>query len=318
MATDKPLAREAGTTLIAANGLSGAVLRTPEELANIVSLFASSDGWVDQVRLRAEQRWYERLYHGPDYDIWVISWLPGQSTGFHDHGASSGALVVAAGILEEHRPGERTRVIHPGKPCAFGPDYAHDVRNVSLAPAISIHAYSPPLSEMNEYELDGSRLLPRERASAEAETLDQEWSVQRWKPVDRTGALSIEQVLSAARARLRRLSPDEAYEAVAKTEAILVDIRPESQRAIEGSIAGALVVERNVLEWRLDPASSTRLPVATDHDLHAIVFCSEGYTSSLAAAALQDLGLWRATDIVGGFHAWRATGLPIVPPSKAS
>jgi rhodanese-related sulfurtransferase len=318
MATDKPLARETGTTLIAPNGLSAAVLRTPEELANIVSLFAPSDGWVDKVRLRAEQRWYERLYHGPDYDIWVISWLPGQSTGFHDHGASSGAFVVATGILEEHRPGERTCVMHPGKPRAFGPDYAHDVRNVSLAPAISIHAYSPPLSEMNEYELDGSRLLPRERASAEAERLDQEWGVQRWKPVDRTGALSIEQVLSAARARLRRLSPDEAYEAVAKTEAILVDIRPESQRAIEGSIAGALVVERNVLEWRFDPASSTRLPVATDHDLQVIVFCSEGYTSSLAAAALQDLGLWRATDLVGGFHAWRATGLPILPPSKAS
>ena len=269
------------------------------------------------MRLRAERRWYERLYHGPDYDIWVISWLPGQSTGFHDHGASSGAFVVATGILEEHRPGERTRVIHPGKPRAFGPDYAHDVRNVSLAPAISIHAYSPPLSEMNEYELDGSRLVPRERASWKAETLDQEWRVQRRKPVDRTGALSIEQVLSAARARLRRLSPDEVYEAVAKTEAILVDIRPESQRAIEGSIAGALVVERNVLEWRFDPASSARLPVATDHDLQVIVFCSEGYTSSLAAAALQDLGLCRATDMVGGFHAWRATGLPIVPPSNA-
>jgi rhodanese-related sulfurtransferase len=122
-------------------------------------------------------------------------------------------------------------------------------------------------------------------------------------------------MLSVARTRLRRLSPDEAYEAVAKTEAILVDIRPEGRRAIEGSIPGALIVERNVLEWRFDPASSARLPVATDHDLQVIVFCSEGYTSSLAAAALQDLGLWRATDLVGGFHAWRATGLPIVPPS---
>jgi rhodanese-related sulfurtransferase/mannose-6-phosphate isomerase-like protein (cupin superfamily) len=318
MATDKLLAREASTTLIAVQDRSGAVLRTPEELANIVSLFASSDGWMDQVRLRAEWRWYERLYHDPDYDIWVISWLPGQSTGFHDHGASSGAFVVATGILEEHRPGEQTRVIHPGKPRAFGPGYAHDVRNLSLAPAISIHAYSPPLSEMNEYELDGSRLVPRERVSENAETLDPKWHVQRRKPVDRTGALSIEQVLSAARARLRRLSPDEAYEAMAKTEAILVDIRPESQRAVEGSIAGALVVERNVLEWRFDPASSARLPVANDHDLQVIVFCSEGYSSSLAAVALQDLGLGRATDMVGGFHAWRATGLPTVPPSKAS
>src|ERR1700733_5587209 len=318
MAVNEQLSREASTTLMEAKDLSGAVSRTPEELANIVSLFASSDRWMDKVRLRAERRWYERLCHGPDYDIWVLSWLPGQSTGFHDHGASSGAFVVATGILEEHRPGKRNHVMHPGKPRAFGPDYTHDVRNLSLAPAISIHAYSPPLSEMNEYELDGSRLVPRERASGKAEALDQEWGVQRWKPVDGTGALSIEQVLSAARARLRRLSPDEAHEALVKTEAILVDIRPESQRAIEGSIAGALVVERNVLEWRFDPASSTRLPVATDHDLPVIVLCSEGYTSSLAAAALQDLGLWRATDVVGGFHAWRAAGLPIMPPSKDS
>src|ERR1700728_3686481 len=316
LATDKRLVQEAESASVAAKSLSEAVSRTPEELANIVSLFASSDGWIDQVRLRAEHRWYERLYLGPDYDIWVISWLPGQSTRFHDHGASSGAFVVATGILEEHRPGEQTRAIHPGKPRAFGPDYAHDVRNVSLAPAISIHAYSPPLSDMNEYELDGSRLVPRDRASAKAETVDQERPVPKGKLLDRTGALSIEQVLSAARARLLRLSPDEAYGAMVKTEAILVDIRSEGQRAIEGGIAGALVVERNVLEWRFDPASSARLPGATDHDVQVIVFCSESYTSSLAAAALQDLGLWRATDIVGGFDAWRAAGLPIVPPGK--
>jgi rhodanese-related sulfurtransferase len=311
LATDKRLVQEDESASIAVKSLSGAGSKTPEELANIVSLFASSDGWIDKVRLRAEQRWYERLYYGPDYDIW-------QSTGFHDHGASSGAFVVATGILEEYRPGEQTRVIHPGKPRAFGPDYAHDVRNVSLAPAISIHAYSPPLSDMNEYELDGSRLVPRDRASGKVETVDQEWRVQKRKPLDRTGALSIEQVLSAARARLRRLSPDESYEAMVKTEATLVDIRPEGQRAIEGSIAGALVVERNVLEWRFDPASSARLPVATDHDIQVIVFCSEGYTSSLAAIALQGLGLWRATDMIGGFEAWKAMGLPIVPPSKFS
>jgi mannose-6-phosphate isomerase-like protein (cupin superfamily) len=170
LATDERLVREAHRTLIP----SVVVSRTPEELANIASLFASSDGWIDRVRLSAEGRWYERLYQGPDYDIWVISWLPGQSTGFHDHGESSGAFVVATGILEEHRPGEQPLVIHPGKSRAFGPDYAHDVRNVSLAPAISIHAYSPPLSEMNEYELDGSRLIPRERVSERAETLDEQ------------------------------------------------------------------------------------------------------------------------------------------------
>jgi rhodanese-related sulfurtransferase/mannose-6-phosphate isomerase-like protein (cupin superfamily) len=247
---------------------------------------------MDRVRLRVEGRWYERLYQGSDHDIWVISWLPGQSTGFHDHGESSGAFVVATGILEERRPGERTLVIHPGNPRAFGPDCAHDVRNVSLAPAVSIHAYSPPLSEMNEYELEGDRLVPRERASELAETPDQGWHVQRRKNANRTGTLSIEQMLSGVRARLRRLSPDDAHEAVAKAEAILVDIRHEGQRVTEGSIPGALIVERNVLEWRFDPASSARLPVATDHDLQVIVFCSESYASSLAAAALQDLGLW--------------------------
>jgi rhodanese-related sulfurtransferase/mannose-6-phosphate isomerase-like protein (cupin superfamily) len=316
LALDKQLEHGAISPSIGLESPSGVVPRTPEELANIVSLFASSDGWMDRVRLRAEGRWYERLYRGPDYDIWVISWLPGQSTGFHDHGASSGAFVVATGILEEHRVGERNRVIHPGKPCAFGPDYAHDVRNVSLAPAISIHAYSPPLEEMNEYELEGSQLVGRERASAKVETVDQEWPVQRRKPVNQSAHLSIEEVLSAARARLRRLSPDETYEAMATTEAILVDIRPEGQRAIEGGIPRALIVERNVLEWRFDPTSSARLPVATDHDIHVILFCSEGYTSSLAAAALQDLGLWRTTDIVGGFRAWRDAGLPIVLPGK--
>jgi rhodanese-related sulfurtransferase len=98
-------------------------------------------------------------------------------------------------------------------------------------------------------------------------------------------------VLAAARARLRRLSPEDVYEAVSTASAVLVDIRPAAQRALEGSIAGALVVERNALEWRFDPASSTRLPVATGYDVQVIVFCSEGYTSSLAAAALQDLGL---------------------------
>jgi rhodanese-related sulfurtransferase/mannose-6-phosphate isomerase-like protein (cupin superfamily) len=318
LATDKRIVQEADRAAAAPKSLSGAVSRTPEQLANIVFLFTSSDGWMDKVRLRADQRWYERVYHGSDYDIWVISWLPGQSTGFHDHGASSGAFVVATGILEEHRAGERTRVMHPGKPRAFGPDYTHDVRNVSLAPAISIHAYSPPLSDMNEYELDGGQLVPRERASGQGETVDQEGQVQERRPLDRTGTLSIEQVLSAARARLRRLSPDEAYEAMIKTEATLVDIRSEGQRAIEGSIGDAVVVDRNVLEWRFDPASSARLPVATDHDIQVIVFCSEGYTSSLAAIALQDLGLCRATDMIGGFQAWRAMGLPIVPPSEAS
>ena len=299
--------------VVPANGGSVVVSKSLNELVDIVSLFAASPGWLDRVRLRADHRWYERLHHGPEYDIWAISWLPGQSTGFHDHGESSGAFVVAMGQLEEHRPGEEAHVVRPGEPRAFGADYAHDVRNGSRAPAISIHAYSPPLTEMNHYELEGIDLVPREHAPVQAEKLEKDSSELSHRSPGRPDALSIEQVLSAARRRLRRLSPEEAYHAVSANDTVLVDIRPESQRANEGHIPGALIVERNVLEWRFDPTSSARLQVATDYDLQVIVFCSEGYTSSLAAAALQELGLWRATDLVGGFHAWHAAGLPTVP-----
>ncbi len=126
------------------------------------------------------------------------------------------------------------------------------------------------------------------------------------------GSRSIDELLADARSRLVRLSPAEAMEALA-SGAILVDIRPEAQRREEGEIPGALIVERNVLEWRFDPTSDARLPIAS-YELQPIIFCSESYTSSLAAAALQDLGLLRATDIDGGFVAWREAGLPVSPP----
>ncbi|NEA30042.1 rhodanese-like domain-containing protein [Actinomadura bangladeshensis] len=120
---------------------------------------------------------------------------------------------------------------------------------------------------------------------------------------------TIDEILADARGRLDRLDPGRAY-AETSDGAVLVDIRPAAQRADEGEIPGALIVERNVLEWRFDPSSGARLPEATGHDVRVIVFCSEGYTSSLAAASLHDLGLTRATDIDGGFRAWRAAGLP--------
>jgi rhodanese-related sulfurtransferase len=128
------------------------------------------------------------------------------------------------------------------------------------------------------------------------------------------GARSIDEILAAARVRLRRLEPEPAHLA-ARAGAVLVDIRPAAQRAATGTVPGALVVERNVLEWRFDPRSDARLPVAGRYDLPVIVFCQQGYTSSLAAAALQDLGLHRATDIAGGFVAWRALGLPAFGPT---
>ena len=117
---------------------------------------------------------------------------------------------------------------------------------------------------------------------------------------------SIDDILAAARARLSRVTPSEVPDG-----AVLVDIRPAAQRAAEGEIPGALIVERNVLEWRFDPRSDARLPIADRYDLPVVVFCSEGYTSSLAAAALQDLGLHLATDLTGGFQAWKRAGRPV-------
>ena len=121
------------------------------------------------------------------------------------------------------------------------------------------------------------------------------------------GARSIDEILDEARSRLTRLTPEEAY---ADGDALLIDIRPAAQRAAEGEIPGALIIERNHLEWRFDPESDARVPEATGYDVRTVIFCSEGYTSSLAAAALQDLGLARATDVIGGFKAWAAAGLP--------
>jgi rhodanese-related sulfurtransferase len=123
------------------------------------------------------------------------------------------------------------------------------------------------------------------------------------------GARSIDEILAEARGRLKRLSPGQTLREVAEG-AVLVDIRPDAQRAAEGSFPVGIVVERNVLEWRFDPASDARIPEATGYDVRVIVACQEGYTSSLAAAALQDLGLFRATDLEGGFNAWREADLP--------
>lgn len=129
-------------------------------------------------------------------------------------------------------------------------------------------------------------------------------------PSGARGHRTIEQVLADARSRLDRLDPDAARTSQ-RQGALVVDIRPYHQRVAEGELPGALVLERNTLEWRLDPTSDARVPEAS-YDTQVVVVCSEGYTSSLAAVALQDLGV-TATDLAGGLAAWRESGLPVVP-----
>jgi rhodanese-related sulfurtransferase len=121
---------------------------------------------------------------------------------------------------------------------------------------------------------------------------------------------SIDRLLEEARRDWARLEPAEAAEAM-RDGALLIDTRPAAQRERDGEISGAIVVDRNVLEWRLDPTSPHRIPEITDHDQTVIVICNEGYSSSLSAATLHRLGLPRATDVIGGFQAWLSSGLPV-------
>ncbi|MEV5282232.1 rhodanese-like domain-containing protein [Streptomyces sp. NPDC052811] len=128
----------------------------------------------------------------------------------------------------------------------------------------------------------------------------------------RTPPVGIDELLDRVRADLDRLTAAEAF-AEATGGALLVDIRYAALRDRDGLIPGALIVERNELEWRLDPQGSHRAAEATSHDLRVVVICNEGYASSLAAVSLKQLGLHRATDLIGGFQAWRGAGLPVTP-----
>lgn len=135
--------------------------------------------------------------------------------------------------------------------------------------------------------------------------------------MNRTTPRGIDEILSEARGRLIRVSPREAQSRHSRG-ALLVDIRYEALRRRDGTVPGALVIERNELEWRLDPRCPYRLPEAGHHDVEVLVLCNEGYASSLAAVGLHELGLHRATDVIGGFQAWAAAGLPVAAPPAGS
>ncbi|MFC4397408.1 rhodanese-like domain-containing protein [Arthrobacter sedimenti] len=122
---------------------------------------------------------------------------------------------------------------------------------------------------------------------------------------DTSGTPAIDQLLAESRAGLERVYASDLEREMA-AGALVVDTRPVDQRERDGELPGAVVVDRNVLEWRLDPSSPHRLPIADDRDRRIVVVCNEGYSSSLAAHTLQRLGLARATDLIGGFQAWAA------------
>jgi rhodanese-related sulfurtransferase len=120
----------------------------------------------------------------------------------------------------------------------------------------------------------------------------------------------VDRVLAEARKGIRRYTPHEV-EAARMRGALIVDTRTETQRAETGELPGAVVIDRTVLEWRLDPAGDARIPEAIGYDVEVIVVCRQGYSSSLAAESLRRVGLHRATDMVGGVEAWQQAGLPL-------
>jgi len=151
---------------LATDGLAGRLPTLgPGRLSRLVAATAhDSARWSDLVRYDPISRWYCRLERADDYEVWLLSWLPGQRTGFHDHGASSGAFVVTLGALTERgvvtgQHQDSARTITKGAVRAFGPDYVHDVRNDAVEPAVSVHAYSPPLTSMRRFELAPDGLL---------------------------------------------------------------------------------------------------------------------------------------------------------------
>jgi rhodanese-related sulfurtransferase/predicted metal-dependent enzyme (double-stranded beta helix superfamily) len=261
------------------SSLSGVL--SPEALSKcIADLAAQPDLWRPLVRHDPDRRFYQMVARTGAIDVMVICWMPGQGNLPHDHGEANGALTVVEGGLAEYvydgpSLSRSQRIGHgPGSGARFPAEHIHRVINESSANAVSIHAYSPGDVPMRFYASSADRLVERSRVG------------------------------------LVRLDPVEAAQQ-ARDGALLVDIRPEAQRRQEGEVPGALVDERNVLEYRLDPLSHSKLPEFQDYSQRVIVFCSQGYASSLAASSLRQMGLVHATDVEGGFKAWRAAGLPV-------
>ncbi len=271
--------------------------------------------WRRRVRHDPAQRHFVRLIRTGEVEAWLLTWTSEQAISLHDHGGSSGVVLIVEGELTEHFTDLESRAPLSradwtrGSAHAFGPGHVHDLRNEGETPATSIHVYSPPLETMTFYEHEAGAFLAPVRVERVVPPLRKGFGPRRARTRAK-GRKSVDRLVSEARARLRRVDAPRAAELL-NDGGLLVDIRPVAQRMREGAIPGATVIERNVLEWRLDPASAHRLAAIRGYDQAIVVVCSEGYASSLAAAALQDLGLIHATDLVGGFQAWAAAGLPV-------
>ncbi len=263
---------------------------SPAQLRAVtLEIAARRDLWADLVVRDPDVRWYLPLHRSNACDVWLLAWERGQDTDWHDHGGSSGSFAVAEGSLVERyrqasgrRLGRRRMLV--GDAAAFGPAHVHDVAHGGDSSATSIHAYSPPLLAMTYYTQSLYGLMARETVAIDG-------------PEGARGRGGAHTALADATASAAELTSE---------------VLPAGAPSID-ELPAAMIIGRNVLEWRCDPRSEARIPALARPDARLIIMCSEGYASTLAAASLRRLGLLDVTDLDGGFKAWRAAGLPTRP-----
>lgn len=287
---------------------------TPRELRALTELVSSRAAGTlsDIVEIHEEQRWWLRLGLTAGVELWLLSWAPGQGTEPHDHGGASGSFSVLFGELHEdycYPPGPVRRADYgPGRSIGFDGGRSHQVRNLGGGNAASVHAYSPPLLPVRHFA-DLAEAPPLSHIASV--TTASRTTAKRSAPIQpEAGPAGVDHLLAGCRAELDRVSPHTAAR-MQEQGTMIIDIRPQSDRLAEGEIPGALTVERIVLEWRLDPSSAHRLD-GLRPEQPVVLVCNEGYASSLAATQARGLGLTHATDLDGGFRAWKAAGLPVV------
>ena len=273
----------------------------PETLLAMASGVASAaEAWTDSLAKHPDARTGLRILATESFDVWLLRWPAGTAVSPHHHGDSDAAFVVWSGALEETRwpDGRREeRELEPGQGAVVERGVVHDVG--APVEALSVHVYAPPLARMAFFDDQAEKVLLEEPVDRSRDAV----VVGDSSPAECWGGL--ETILEKARERISpRIEPRDLAAAM-ESGALLVDTRPSDLRQRDGNLEGAVVIDRNVLEWRLDPFGPHRIREASDRDRPVILVCDEGYASSLAAASLLDLGRRNVTDLRGGYQAWR-------------
>ena len=276
-------------------------------------LALTSDAWASSLERHPLARTGFRILVTERYDAWLLRWPVGTAVSPHHHGDSEVAFAVSSGALRETRwlDGRREeRLLTHGQATSVGQGVVHDV--AAEIEALSVHVYSPPLVRMAFFDDQAKHILleePVDPGESGVAAMGLSFGEHRG---------GLDAVLTQARERISpRMQPNDLAAAM-DLGALVVDTRPIELRQRDGEVEGALVIDRNVLEWRLDPYGPHRIQAASDADRPVVIVCDEGYASSLAAVSLLGLGRRNVTDLDGGYQAWkRSTQCERVGASKA-